>query len=314
MKNILFISALVFLMSLRAQEKKANSPWVVKTQEMISEFGETDERGATNILGPELVLSSLNLVKKGEVLSLAVDLDRNTPAYGWRRFELIVSQNEGTHHSNNEDVIFAPINTGTQIDGLAHMGVDGHFFNGHKGEDIQQVSGLKKLGVENVPPIVTRGILLDIASLKKTKRLPIGSVISVQDIKDALKRQGIEDIQKGDVVLFHTGHRTLLDQQKKELFLSGQPGPGIEATEYLASKGVIAIGGDSGSVEVIPFEKEGLLFPVHQLALAKHGIHLLENVATERLAQREWYEFLFIATPLPIVGSSSSWINPIAIK
>ncbi len=313
MKKIIYIATiLVFSFTSYAQE--AMGPWVVSKEDMASKYGPKDERGATNVLTPELLLSNLELVKKGEIISLAIDLDRKTPAYGWRRFELTVSQNEGTYHSNNEDVIYAPINTGTQIDGLAHMGVDGHFFNGFKGDSIQKVSGLERLGVENVPPIVTKGILLDIASLKNKKRLPIGYVITVNDIESAMERQGIENIKQGDIVLFHTGHRTLLAEDKRDKFLSGEPGPGIEATEYLASKGVVAIGSDTGSVEAIPFEKEGLLFPVHQLALAKHGIHLLENVATERLAEKEWYEFLFIATPLPIVGSSSSWINPIAIK
>ncbi len=316
MKNLIIIVTIIIASVYKVDAQKNNniSPWVVNPKDMASKYGQSDEKGATNQLNPNLVISSLKLVENGEVVSLAIDLDRNTPAYGWRRFELIVSQNEGTHHSNNEDVIFAPINTGTQIDGLAHMGVDGHFFNGNKGEDIQQVSGLKKLGVENVPPIVTRGILLDIAALKGVERLPIGTLITVEDVIAAMKRQKVAEIKEGDVVLFHTGHRKLLEVNNTSEFLSGQPGPGIAVAEFLASKGVVAVGGDSGSVEVMPFEKQGILFPVHQILLAKHGVHLLENIATERLVEKGWSEFLFIATPLPIVGSSSSWINPIAIR
>ncbi len=314
MKSILLL-LLLLPFQLLAQDDEKVSPWVVEPSEMKSEYGAADEKGATNKLTPENLLKAIQLVKKGKTISLAIDLDRETPAYGWRRFELVVSQNEGTYHSNNEDVIFAPINTGTQIDGLAHMGVDGHFFNGFKGDDIQTVSGLKKLGIENAPPIVTKGIILDITAVRKTDRLKPGELITVNDVEAAMQLQKIQKIGDGDVVLFYTGHSLLLNNKddKKE-FLSGEPGPGIEVVEYLASKGVVAVGSDTPSLEVIPFEKEGILFPVHQLLLAKHGIHILENVATGRLVEKGWAEFLFIATPLPIVGSSSSWINPIAIN
>lgn len=289
-------------------------PWVVDPQALTSPFGATDQRGAANRLTSEKVRAALGLVKAGEVLSLAVQLSRQTPAYGWRRFDLIVSQNEGTDRSNNEDLVLAPINTGTQIDGLAHMGVNGVFFNGHRADDIQAVAGLKRLGIEHAPPIVTRGILLDIAALKQVVRLEVGYVIDVADIKAALMRQAINEIREGDVLIFHTGHRRLLETGDRERFLSGQPGPGIAAANWLAARGVVAVGGDSGSMEAMPHERPGLLFPVHQILLAKHGVHILENIATERLVDRGWYEFLFIAAPLPMVGASSSWINPVAIR
>lgn len=129
-----------------------------------------------------------------------------------------------------------------------------------------------------------------------------------------MDRQGIDEIREGDVVIFHTGHRRLLDSGEVDTFLSGQPGPGIEAARWLAARGVVAVGGDSGSMEAMPHERDGVLFPVHQILLAEHGVHILENIATERLVEAGWSEFLFVAAPLPIVGSSSSWINPIAIR
>ncbi|HEV2605578.1 MAG TPA: cyclase family protein [Microvirga sp.] len=307
-------TALIAAAPAAAQQAAAPSPWVVDPATLSSRFGSDDQRGNANLLSPEVVKRALTLVREGRVISLAVPLSRDTPAYGWRRFEVIVAQNEGTGHSNNEDIVTAPINTGTQIDGLAHMGVDGHFFGGRKGADIQAVSGLKKDGIENAPPIVTRGVLLDIAGLKGTERLPIGYVVTPADIEAAMKRQGIAAIDAGDVVIFHTGHRTLLRNGDTKTFLSGQPGPGIAAAEWLAGRQVVAVGGDSGSMEAMPHERTGLLFPVHQLLLAKHGIYILENIATERLAEAGWSEFLFVAAPLPMVGASSSWINPVAIR
>lgn len=315
MRRLFFAFALLTAPALAHEVAQSSSAaWVVDRSELVSKYGPEDERGAANLLMPKTVLKAISLVQKGEVLSLAVPLDRTTPAYGWRQFQVTVAQNEGTGRSNNEDMVYAPINTGTQIDGLAHMGVDGVFFNGFKGEEIQTISGLKRLGIENAPPIVTRGIVLDIPAVKGVNRLDIGYVVTVADIEAASRRQGIEKIETGDVVIFHTGHRQLLDEGKRKAFLSGQPGPGIEAAEYLAARGVVAVGGDSGSMEAMPHEGEDLLFPVHQILLAKHGIHIRENIATERLIEGGWSKFLFIATPLPIAGASGSWINPIAMR
>lgn len=306
------IAALAFTGSFALAQE--NAPWVAEPETLASPYGDGDERGAANRLTPETVKAAISLVETGEVVSLAIPLDRRTPAYGWRRFELFVAQNEGTDGNNNEDIINAPINTGTQIDGLAHMGVDGTFFGGHRGADIQAVGGLKELGIENATPIVTRGVLLDIPALKGVQRLEVGYAITVADIEAAMARQGVETIGSGDVVIFHTGHRRLLEEDRQDEFLSGQPGPGVAAALWLAERGVVAVGGDSGSMEVMPFENPNLLFPVHQTLLAQHGVHILENIATERLAERNWSEFLFIAAPLPITGASSSWINPVAIR
>ncbi|KPF70645.1 hypothetical protein IP84_02365 [beta proteobacterium AAP99] len=289
------------------------SPWVVAPEALHSRFGPDDQRGNANLLTPAKVREALALVREGRVISLAVPLSRDTPAYGWRRFELVVAQNEGTAHSNNEDIVSAPINTGTNLDGLAHMGVDGHFFNGHRGDAIQAVDGLKALGIEHAPPFVTRGLLLDIAALHGVPRLPIGHVVGVDEIEAAMRRQGIAAVRPGDVVIFHTGHQRLLAEDRAR-FLSGQPGPGIEAARWLAAHQVVAVGGDSGSLEAMPHERPGLLFPVHQILLAEQGIHILENVATQRLVDAGWSEFLFVLSPLPIVGSSSSWASPIAVR
>lgn len=152
MKSLSILSALALSLASTAFAQEPDPRWVVDPETLVSPYGEDDERGALNLQTPERVRAALDLVETGEIISLAVPLSRETPAYGWRRFEVIVSQNEGTAHSNNEDIVFGPINTGTQIDGLAHMGVDGVFFGGHRGADIQSPSGLSRLGIENAPP------------------------------------------------------------------------------------------------------------------------------------------------------------------
>lgn len=298
-------------------QQTSEDAWVADPEALRDPpFGADDQVGATNRLTPEVVLRAVGLVQEGEVVSLAIPLNRDTPAYGWRRFEVIVSQNEGTDKSNNEDYVSAPINTGTNLDGLAHMGIQGHFHGGRSGEDIQTPHGLRELGIEHARPIVARAHLLDMPALMGVDRLEIGYEITVTDIEAAMRRQGIAAIEPGDAVLFHTGHRLLLEsgtQADRELFLSGQPGPGAAAAHWLAERGVVAVGGDSGSMEVVP-APEGRLFPVHQILLALNGIHIIENLATERLAHGGWDTFLFVAAPLPLTGSSSSWVNPLAIR
>lgn len=116
-----------------------------------------------------------------------------------------------------------------------------------------------------------------------------------------------------NLVIFHTGHHRLLGRDNAEL-LRSQAGPGIEAARWLAARQVVAVGGDSGSMEAMPHERPGVLFPVHQILLAQSGIHILENIATQRLVDAGWSEFLFILSPIPMVGSSSSWVNPVAIR
>ena len=296
-----------------------DAAWVADPHDLPQPYGPASQRGALNLQTPDTVAAALALASRGEVVSLAVPLDRTTPAYGWRQFEVIVSQNEGTAKSNNEDYISAPINTGTNMDGLAHMGIDGHFHGGRDGRDLQTPFGLRALGIENAGPIVARGVLLDIAALKGVDRVPIGTEITVADVEAAMKRQGIDAIRTGDVVIFHTGHRRLLAEGRVDLYKQGHAGPGVAAATWLAKRGVVAVGSDSGSMEVIPNPDPDAVFPVHQTLLTLYGVHIMENLATERLAGASpdagsWSTFLFVAAPLPITGSSSSWISPVAIR
>ena len=106
-----------------------------------------------------------------------------------------------------------------------------------------QVDGLRKLGVEKIPPIVTRGVLLDMSAYYGAPVVPEGTAFNRKEIDEQAQRQGVE-IRKGDVVLFHTGWVTLVGKDDKR-YLSGQPGLGREGADYLASKQVVAIGADS---------------------------------------------------------------------
>lgn len=128
-----------------------------------------------------------------------------------------------------------------------------------------------------------------------------------------MKRQGIKTIEKGDVVLFYTGWLKLLGKDNKR-FISGNPGLGREGATYLASLEVAMIGADTSSFEVVPFEKDAGVFEVHQILLARNGIHILENINTEEMVRDQAWEFLFTLGPARITGGVQAIINPIAIK
>lgn len=291
-----------------------DSAWaVVDAGWQESPYGPDDQIDAANRLTPEVVRRALALPRDGRPVALGLPLDENAPAYPPRRFEHFTFQTIGTDGSNNDDVVFASLNSGTQIDGLAHLGVDGVFYNGHRAEDIVAMAGLRRLGAEVIPPMVTRGLLLDMVGLKG-RSMRGGEVIAVADIEAALARQGLPEPESGDIVLFNTGW---LDQWRagSELYWREEPGPGVAAARWLAARGVVAVGADTSRLEVDPSERAGLFFPVHQILLAQYGVYILENVATDRLLEAGGgaRPFLLTVAPLPVTGASQTWVNPVAV-
>ena len=155
-----------------------------------------------------------------------------------------------TKTTYNDDIIAGWVGIGSQLDGLGHIGVDNLYCNCNKATDFAITDGLKKLGVENVPAIATRGVLLDIAGYFNTDIVKEGTAINRAEIEGAMKRQGIKSIERGDVVLFYTGWLKLIGKDNKR-FGSAAPGLGREGAKYLASLEVAMVGTDTWSFEVI---------------------------------------------------------------
>ena len=304
-------------LALIAASAKANLPqsaWnVVRKGWQSSKFGANDQIGAANLLTSETVLRSLIIPQSGRVISLGLPLDENAPGFPPRQFSHYLIQNIGTDASNHDDFVNASLNVGTQIDGLAHLGVDGVFYNGNRAEDFVAMEGLKSLGSEHIPPMVTRGMLLDMVALKG-RQMNGGEVITVVDIEAALKERQLPTPEEGDIVLFHTGWMDYW-RAGEDIYWKEEPGIGIEAARWLAKRGVVAVGNDTSRLEADPFEEEGLFFPVHQILLAENGVYILENINTQALidANATNSPFLLIIAPLPITGASQTWINPIAV-
>jgi len=276
-----------------------------------SKYGKDDTLGAVNNLSPAGVLAAAKLVKQGKVYALGVTTGPTTPAYGTRSFQIFtqVGAKEplGTNRATyNDDFLATWIGIGSQIDGLGHLGIDHRYYNGHRGEDFLQPNGLALFGVDRIPPIVTRGVLLDVADL------PPGTAVNRPQIEAAVARQKTP-IRKGDVVLLHTGWLAAKGGDR-EAFLASEPGLGKGGAEYLASLGVVAVGADSWGVEVIPFEDPKEVFPVHQILLARNGVYVLENMNVGPLAADRAHEFLFVLGQPRFEGAVQATINPVAIR
>lgn len=285
-----------------------------------TEWGSQDEIGAANRLNPRQVLDATRLVTTGRTYSLGMTVDRHTPAYGHRGFQLRMMQPENPDGRGvgpnaltyNDELVEAWMGVGTQLNGLGHVGIDNVYYNNNRAEDFVTVNGLTKLGLEKVPPLVTRGVLLDMAAYLGTEVVPEGRSFTAADIDTAASRQGVT-IRPGDVVLLHTGWLSLVGKDNNR-YLSGAPGINREAAARLASRGVVAVGSDTWALEVVPGEPGTGTFEVNQFLLARSGIYVLENVQSAELARDRVYEFLFVLGHPKYSGSAQSIVNPIAIR
>ncbi|MGH8598064.1 MAG: cyclase family protein [Gammaproteobacteria bacterium] len=285
-----------------------------------SKWGKDDQLGAFNLLGPELTLEAAKLIKTGKTYRLGIESNASTPAFAPRNLHLIVlSPNQlsgkslGTNKmSYADDIINGWVGVGSQIDGLGHAGIDQLYYNGTPANDFIKPDGLLKFGTHQFPPIVTRGILIDIAKCKGQAMLAEGVVITQQDVEACTKQQGTE-IKKGDVVLFHTGWLAMIDTDPVT-FNKSEPGIGRGAAEYLAAQDVIAVGADTWGLDPLPSEIDGEFFPAHQILLTQHGIYILENMDVRELAKDQAYEFMFVLGPARLTGAVQMIINPIAIR
>lgn len=202
---------------------------------------------------------------------------------------------------------------GTHIDALGHVSLNGKLFGGETATANQtREAGLKKLGIEKVPPLVMRGVLLDVARLKGVDVLPPAYEITASDMEAAEAAAGTS-IRAGDAVYLRTGWARYFDDAHRFHSAEGCPGPGKEGAEWLANKGVRVTGSDTPMYEKAD-RRPGLLHPVHIMLLVERGIHMVESMNLEPLASAPISSFVTVIIPLPIRGASGSPVRPIAIK
>jgi kynurenine formamidase len=196
---------------------------------------------------------------------------------------------------------------GTHIDGIGHFSCCGRFFGGAPVDGNQSYGeGIKAHSIDTVPPIVRRGVLLDIARLAGVETLPEDFVVTAGHLESA--GRGLE-IAKGDVALIRTGWAQYWREPRRFMNELRLPGPQRAAAEWLSARGVFAAGSDTAAFEFSPSPA----MEVHIHLLVESGIHIIECLNLEELAAEGVREFLFVAAPLKIRGATGSPIRPFAL-
>lgn len=198
---------------------------------------------------------------------------------------------------------------GTHIDALAHFSKDGKLHGGVEAESVQSYGGgVEKHGVETIPPVARRGVLLDVAAARGVDILPQDASLGPTELEDVAGKQGVE-IRAGDVVVVRTGWATLWGDARAYINGVKNPGPNEEAARWLSSKGIYAGGSDTVAFEFVPSRS----MPVHIHFLVESGVHIIEALDLEGLAAAKRYEFAFVAAPLKLVGGTGAPVRPLAL-
>jgi kynurenine formamidase len=280
-----------------------------------SPFGEADQLGMLNHVDAAKRLEATSLVREGRVFDLGRVLDENVPVFPGRFFrQTLVST---AHHANagaggvgENDVnwvteqVAGTMQLGTHLDALSHLQIGARGYNGWSVAELASDAGMKRLGVETVPQIVTHGWMVDVPASRGVERLEMGDVIEVQDLG------GIEP-GSGDAVLFHTGWGA--NWGAPELYLDGEPGPGLAVAAFLADRGVALTGCDTWSYGPVPAEDSKRPFEVPQTLNVRHGVFIVENLDTSELAAAGVREFCLVLTHPKLRGATGAWTSPIAL-
>lgn len=298
--------------------KVSKSPW-----------GPDDEIGRLNWLTADSVKTILDRLDGRKVFDLNVDNFIGMPSWGAAgdpKFDIWMTHTpQGSVHDDLSgvgakvhekysycgDSISLYTHCGTHIDTLNHLGHWGCFWNGwtadtHLGSRHWMVGGTDKY-----PPIMARGVLLDVAGMHGVDSLDASHGISPAELQDCVKRQGVE-LRQADVVLVRTGRMQAWPDY--DGYLLNPPGITLDSAKWLCEEaGAMCIAGDSIGLEVMPWTEEGAFLPVHAYMFATAGAQIIEVVNMEEIAAEQQYEFAFMGFPMRIRGATGAPMPSVAV-
>lgn len=309
----------IFTTSIIAQSKEevGKSPW-----------GPDDEIGTLNMMNESSQLSILSKISSGKAYDLSVEYFVGMPSFhslGDPSYQYwlthtphgtVVDNPNNLGESMNKkvsytgDAISMYTHMGTHIDALNHFGLNGKIWNGFTPEKYLGDKGWQKTGAETIPPIIARGVLIDIPAYKNATALEKNYRINSDDLKGALKKQNVS-LKEGDVVVIRTGQAAYYENPDK--YLDNYPGINLDAVKWLVEeKKIMLLGADNLSFEAFPPEREDNWVPVHTYLLAEKGVMFIEQMYLEELAKDKVYEFAFISASLKLRGASAAPMRPLA--
>ncbi|PNE35898.1 MULTISPECIES: cyclase family protein [Streptomyces] len=288
-------------------------------------WGPDDELGTLNLITPDVVRAATATVRTGRRIPLALPLRQDgvqTGAIPGRVNPLhtMVAINHeifgpGTV-ATSDDTVTMGLQAATHWDGLTHVSHSGRLYNGRPADTVTAHRGATALGIEKATPILSRGVLLDVARAHSTDRLPGGHAVTPEDLEAAEELAGTA-VRCGDVVLVRTGQLRHYLAGDREAYAFPSPGLSVRTPEWFHAREVAAVANDTLTFEIFPPEVEGLWMPVHALHLVEMGMLQGQNWNLEELsaacAQEGRYAFLLSAVAEPFVGGTGSPVAPVAV-
>ncbi|MGY0579292.1 MAG: cyclase family protein [Paraglaciecola chathamensis] len=317
MKLLLSALLAVSLQTANAEQFVGTSPW-----------GKHDELGRLNMMTPQRQAQVMSQIDAHRIFDLSVEYFVGMPSWQaagdphyqfWMTHTprgavidnvLDMGETVNRHVSYSGSAFSMYTHTGTHIDTLSHFGLDGEIYNHFSADESLGDKGWNRSGAETIPPLIARGVLIDLPKAKGLSMLPDNYRVTEADIKQALAQQHVT-LQPGDIVLLRTGRMQNYAQSAK--YMANSPGLGIAAATYLAKEAeAMVVGADNLSFEAFPSEVEGNYVPVHTYLLTQMGVPIMELVNLEELAEAQVYEFAFIGGSLKLRGADAAPLRPIA--
>jgi kynurenine formamidase len=295
----------------------------------VSPWGPKDEIGRLNLITEQSRAAIMARVSGSQAYDLAVEYFVGMPSWQaagdppyqmWMTHTphgnviadpMQVGEPMNRHVSYTGSAVSMYAHMGTHIDALNHFGLDGKIWNGFRADQHLGDRGWNVTGAEKLPPIVARGVLIDVAAAKGVDMLADNYRVTRADLQQALKAQKVS-LEKGDVVLIRTGR--MRDYEKAQAYMANPPGMSLDAAKFLVEEGgAMVVGADNLSFETFPSEVEGNYLPLHTYLLAMQGAPILELVNLEGLSRDRVYQFAFIGASLKLRGADAAPIRPIAL-
>lgn len=289
-------------------------------------WGPDDQRGTLNLVDAASVLRGVAAAREGRVFSLAIPFDEDGPQTGAipgrdnpRRTMLMVNAlytGDPADFCANDDAVTMGVQAATHWDALAHVSYEGRLYNGVEASTVDE-RGASRLGIEHFGPLLTRGIVADVARVHGVDHFDDGHAITGDDLDAAVALAGVT-VQPGDALLVRTGQMHFLRQGDRQRFANPSPGLSTRSVEWLHDHGIAAVATDTLVFEVWPPEDPDVLLPVHLLHLVDMGmpqgqLWALDDLAADCAADGR-YEVLLCATPLPLTRSVGGPVAPTAVK
>ena len=308
-----------------------------ETYKNWGKWGPDDEIGTLNYTSAEDIVAAAQLVKKGKVISLALNFDNHGPQGAKSKYPALgrinplhVMLRTGTDAyagvldkrgiRASDDMVIMPLQCGTQWDGLGHIFYENNMWNGYDCREVTS-AGAQKCGIEKTKSkMVGRGVFLDVPRALGMEVLPDGYAITSADLDKTASVQKVQ-LKKGDYIIVRTGQmEAKLAAGSWDGYPGGDaPGFSFETLDFIKQTQLAALASDTWGCEVRPNESEaGINQPWHWITIPIMGMTMGEIFQLKELAddceQDKVYEFLFVAPAIPITGAVGSPVNPLAIK